>query len=61
MGSPRTSALRTSAALSVPRRATPHVVSRSEPLLLVRDTVLLGDSIAILNSLPESSVDLILS
>jgi len=59
MGSPRTSALRTSAALSVPRRATPHVVSRSEPLLLVRDTVLLGDSIAILNSLPESSVDLI--
>jgi len=59
MGSPRTSVLRTSAALSVPRRATPHVVSRSEPLLLVRDTVLLGDSIAILNSLPESSVDLI--
>jgi len=59
MGSPRTSALRTSAALSVPRRATPHVVSRSEPLLLGRDTVLLGDSIAILNSLPESSVDLI--
>jgi len=59
MGSPRISALRTSAALSVPRRATPHVVSRSEPLLLVRDTVLLGDSIAILNSLPESSVDLI--
>jgi modification methylase len=59
MGSPRTSALRNSAALSVPRRATPQVVSRSEPLLLVRDTVLLGDSIAILNSLPESSVDLI--
>ena len=59
MGSPRISALRTSAALSVPRRATPHVVSRSEPLLLVRDMVLLGDSIAILNSLPESSVDLI--
>ncbi|MCX8503747.1 MAG: site-specific DNA-methyltransferase [Alphaproteobacteria bacterium] len=59
MGSPRISALRTSAALSVPRRATPRVVSRSEPLLLVRDTVLLGDSIAILNSLPESSVDLI--
>ena len=59
MGSPRISALRTSAALSVPRRATPHVVSRSEPLLLVRDTVLLGDSITILNSLPESIVDLI--
>jgi modification methylase len=59
MGSPRTSALRASAALSVPRRATPHVVSRSEPAILVRDTVLLGDSIALLNSLPESSVDLI--
>jgi modification methylase len=59
MGSPRTSALRASVALSVPRRATPHVVSRSEPAILVRDTVLLGDSIALLNSLPESSVDLI--
>ncbi len=59
MGSPRTSALRASAAPSVPRRATPHVVSRSEPAILVRDTVLLGDSIALLNSLPESSVDLI--
>lgn len=59
MGSPRTSALRASAALSVPRRAIPQVVSRREPSLLVRDTILLGDSIAMLNSLPEASVDLI--
>jgi len=59
MGSPRTSALRASAALSVPRRAIPQVVSRREPSLLVRDTILLGDSIAMLNSLPKASVDLI--
>ena len=30
-----------------------------QPLPLVRDTILLGDSIAMLNSLPEASVDLI--
>jgi modification methylase len=59
MGSPRLSALQASAAVSVSRRATPRVVANNEPLLFVRDTVLLGDSIALLNSLPEASVDLI--
>jgi len=59
MGSTRLSALHASAAVSVSRRATPHVVANNEPLLFVRNTVLLGDSIALLNSLPEASVDLI--
>lgn len=38
-----------------PRRAASAV----QPMLLVRDTILLGDSIALLNSLPAASVDLV--
>lgn len=55
MGSSRTSALRVIAENMAPRRAAPAV----QPRPLVRDTILLGDSIAMLNSLPEASVDLI--
>ena len=55
MGSSRTSALRVIAENMAPRRAAPAV----QPMPLVRDTILLGDSIAMLNSLPEASVDLI--
>jgi len=38
-----------------PRRAASAV----QPMPLVRDTILLGDSIALLNSLPAASVDLV--
>ena len=55
MASSRTSALRIIADNMAPRRAAPAV----QPMPLVRDTILLGDSIAMLNSLPEASVDLI--
>ena len=55
MGSSRTGALRVIAENMAPRRAAPAV----QPRPLVRDTILLGDSIAMLNSLPEASVDLI--
>ncbi len=55
MASSRTSALRVIAENMSPRRAVQAV----QPMPLVRDTILLGDSIAMLNSLPSASVDLI--
>jgi len=55
MASSRTSALRVIAEKMSPRRAVQAV----QPMPLVRDTILLGDSIAMLNSLPAASIDLI--
>jgi len=55
MASSRTSALRVIAENMSPRRAVQAV----QPMPLVRDTILLGDSIAMLNSLPAASIDLI--
>jgi modification methylase len=59
MGFSRSSALRVSSNGAVSRRAAPRVVSRSHTLDVPRNRILLGDSIALLESLPPESVDLV--